>query len=106
MRCIDFVVVIDSERYQNMKNNYGYMRGQYSQRGFKHAQPGWKKSMQQTYRMIEDDGYDSAMLQRFPVLRKAKDEGRDIRTQLYHNNRDKRRSQTQDDIYSSLNNSQ
>ena len=54
--------------------------------------------------MIEDDGYDSAMLQRFPVLRKAKDEGRDIRTQLYYNNGEKKRSQTQDDIHSSLNN--
>ena len=39
--------------------------------------------MVKTYAMIEKDGQDSAMLQRFPVLRRAKDAGRDIRTQLY-----------------------
>ena len=31
--------------------------------------------------MIENDGYDSAMLQRFLVLRRAKDEGWDVQRQ-------------------------
>ena len=35
--------VLDSERYMNMKHNYGYMRGQYSQRGFSQAKPGWNR---------------------------------------------------------------
>ena len=69
-----------------MKINYGYMRSQAGRNGShscRLAKLGWSRKMEKTYKMIEDDGYDSAMLQRFPVLRRAKDEGRDIRTQFY-----------------------
>ena len=59
------------------------MRSQNREKSYKYAKPGWKKQMVKTYAMIEKDGQDSAMLQRFPVLRRAKDAGRDIRTQLY-----------------------
>ena len=45
------------------------------------------------------------MLQRFPVLRKAKDEGRDIRTQIY-SQQGREMNKEFDEARNSLNNSQ
>lgn len=70
-----------------MKLNYGYMRsqgaGRNSSQVYRPAKPAWARMMQKTYLMIEEDVQDSAMLQRFPELRKYKDEGNDVRTQVY-----------------------
>jgi hypothetical protein len=55
-------------------------------RVYKPYKGAWAKTMASTYRNIYNDAVDSAMLHRFPVLRKAKDSGKDVRTRIYDPN--------------------
>ena len=76
----------DSSLYCLNQQTFSNMREGSKPIRYKDKTDTWNKNLENNYVQISNDGSDSAFLNRFPVLRYLKDNGRDARFKAYKAN--------------------